>query len=73
MKSEQPIAMNRKEIPEDKVPTINEVVRLIAMAGGFIGRKGDGEPGAKTLWRGIEKIMTFADGLRYARDHPETG
>lgn len=66
-------AMNRKELPKDKVPTINEVVRLVAMAGGFIGRKADADPGAKTLWRGIEKIMTFADGLRYARAHPETG
>ncbi|ASJ74619.1 IS4 family transposase [Granulosicoccus antarcticus] len=66
-------AMNRKKVPKDTVPTINEVVRLVAMAGGFIGRKSDGEPGAKTLWRGLEKIMSFADGLRYARANPETG
>lgn len=39
--------MNRKDLPKDKVVKINEVVRLVAMAGGFIGCKGDGEPGAK--------------------------
>ena len=27
-------------------------VRWIAQLGGFIGRKGDGEPGVKTIWRG---------------------
>lgn len=30
-------------------PTINDVIRLIAKRGGFLGRKRDGEPGAKTL------------------------
>ncbi|WP_175233562.1 IS4 family transposase, partial [Paraburkholderia humisilvae] len=31
-------------------PKLNEVLRLIARLGGFPGRKGDGEPGAKTIW-----------------------
>jgi hypothetical protein len=30
-------------------PAANEVVRLIAQNGGFLGRKSDGEPGAKTI------------------------
>ena len=32
-----------------KPPHLNAVVRLIAMLGGFLGRKGDGEPGIKTI------------------------
>lgn len=28
-------------------PTLNEVLRLIAQVGGFLGRKSDGEPGPK--------------------------
>ncbi|ASJ72078.1 IS4 family transposase [Granulosicoccus antarcticus] len=40
-------AMNRKQVPKDTVPTINGVVRLVAMAEGFNGRKSDGESGAK--------------------------
>lgn len=59
--------LNKKK-PPAKPPRLNEVVRLVAMCGGFLGRKGDGEPGAKTIWRGLQNIMMFAAGLRYARE-----
>lgn len=36
-------------------PKLNEVLRLIAQLGGFLGRKGDGEPGAKALWLGLKE------------------
>lgn len=58
--------LNKKPIPK-QVPTLNTVVRLIAQRGGFLGRKGDGEPGARTLWQGMHDIAVFVDGLRYAR------
>jgi hypothetical protein len=45
-------------------PTLNEVVRLIAQVGGLLGRKRDGEPGAKTLWRGLEQVHAAAETLR---------
>ena len=38
--------------PPDSVPTINELVRLLAIRGGFLWKEGDGEPGAETIWRG---------------------
>ena len=50
------------------VPTANTVIRLIAKLGGFLGRKGDGEPGAKTLWLGMRDIAVFVQGMRYARE-----
>ena len=53
----------RKPIPE-KPPSLNTVIRLIASFGGFLGRKGDGEPGAKTLWIGLQRVMDFAAGIR---------
>ncbi len=37
-------------------PNAYEALRAMAMLGGFIGRKGDGEPGWRTLWRGWEKL-----------------
>ncbi len=58
--------LNKKPIPK-QIPTLNTVVRLIAQRGGFLGRKGDGEPGARTLWQGVREIAVFVDGLRYAR------
>ena len=61
--------------PPESTPTINEVVRLIAKLGGFLGRKSDGEPGVKTLWRGLEQIATFSAGMQFAQaqaDNPST-
>lgn len=31
-------------------------MRWIAQLGGFLGRKGDGDPGLKTLWRGLKRL-----------------
>jgi hypothetical protein len=42
-----------KERRPDRPPTLKEVVRLIARVGGILGRKGDGDPGVKTIWQGI--------------------
>ena len=44
-----------------RVPTIKEMVRLVAMRGGFLGRKGDGEPGAETIWRGYVKVLNYLE------------
>jgi Transposase DNA-binding/Transposase Tn5 dimerisation domain len=38
-------------------PNAYEALRAMAMLGGFIGRKGDGEPGWRTLWRGWERLQ----------------
>jgi hypothetical protein len=57
----------RKPLP-DKPPALNEVIRVIAGFGGFLGRKGDGEPGAKTLWIGLQRVMDFAIGIRSMRE-----
>ena len=38
-------------------PTMQEAVRLIAMCGGFLGRKGDGVPGIITFWRGWLRVL----------------
>lgn len=37
--------------------TVREVIRSIAKMGGFNGRKGDGNPGMITLWRGWIKLQ----------------
>ena len=64
--------LNKKPIPK-KMPTLNEVLRLIARRGGFLGRKGDGEPGAKTLWLGLQEVAIFVEGARYAREFSKAG
>ncbi len=47
----------------EKPPPLNTVIRLIASFGGFLNRKGDGEPGAKTLWIGLQRVSDFASGI----------
>ncbi|MBN1760027.1 MAG: hypothetical protein JW863_16995 [Chitinispirillaceae bacterium] len=37
-------------------PTLREVVRMVASLGGFLGRKRDGEPGAKTIGIGFQHL-----------------
>ena len=59
--------LNRKKVPKTP-PRLNEVVRLVAMLGGFLARKGDGEPGVKTLWLGLQRVVDFAAGIRFARE-----
>ena len=56
-----------KKPPPKQTPTLNTVIRLIARRGGFLARKGDGEPGAKTIWLGLQEIAVFVEGARYAR------
>ena len=58
--------LSEKPLPKAP-PRLNTVVRLIAGLGGFLGRKGDGEPGVKTIWLGLQRVTDFAAGLRYAR------
>jgi Transposase DNA-binding/Transposase Tn5 dimerisation domain len=42
--------------PPDTPPSLRQAVRWIAQLGGFLGRKGDGEPGVKVIWRGLRRL-----------------
>lgn len=61
--------LRRKFEPKNrsqKPPTIRQAVRQIAQLGGFLARQGDGEPGLKTLWRGIGVLHHLLEGARLA-------
>jgi hypothetical protein len=58
--------LNKKLAPV--APSLNEVVRMIARAGGFLARKGDGEPGAKTIWEGLRDVRAFAHTIKALRE-----
>ena len=40
-----------------KVPTVAEAIRMIGRLGGHLGRKGDGMPGVRTLWKGWRDLQ----------------
>jgi hypothetical protein len=42
--------------------TVRDFFREMAKLGGFLGRKGDGEPGWITVWRGFEKLYLCVRG-----------
>ena len=66
----QPVEWNllrRKFEPKNrcqKPPTLRQAVRWMAQLGGFLARKGDGEPGVKTLWRGIGVLHHLLEGAQ---------
>ena len=43
-------------------PTLGEMVKLVGSLGGYLGRKGDGHPGAQSMWQGIMRARDFALG-----------
>ena len=50
----------------DEPPSLREAVRWTALLGGFLGRKGDGEPGVKVLWRGLMRLQDIVNGFLLA-------
>ena len=43
-------------VPPTKPPSLREAIRRVASLGGFLGRKGDGDPGTQTLWLGLQRL-----------------
>jgi hypothetical protein len=46
------------KLPEQP-PTLREAIAWIGRLGGHLGRKSDGPPGLKTVWRGYQRLMDF--------------
>ena len=47
------------KLPE-KLPTVKEAIRWIGQLGGFLGRKGDKEPGITVIWRGWQRLTDIS-------------
>ncbi len=48
--------VQQRTTPPKTPPSVRQAVRWIAQLGGFMARKGDGEPGPMTLWRGLHRL-----------------
>lgn len=59
----------KKPLPSDQPVSLQQATRLVAKLGGFLGRKGDGQPGAKTVGRGLRRLHDMTIGYRQARSH----
>lgn len=49
-----------------KPMTVYGFFRAVAMLGGFLGRKHDGEPGWQTVWRGMNTLLNLVKGMKLA-------
>ena len=48
--------IHKDPIPPPQPPSLCEAIRMVASLGGFLGRKGDGEPGTQTIWLGLQRL-----------------
>lgn len=53
----------------EKVPTIREMLIVVARLGGYLNRKNDPEPGAQVIWRGLEYLRVFLDAWELMSGH----
>jgi hypothetical protein len=61
--------LRRKFVPKSRLkkpPTLRQAMVWTAQLGGFLARKGDGDPGVKTLWRGLTKLHGLMEGAQLA-------
>jgi hypothetical protein len=56
--------IRKDPIPPPKPPGLREAIRMVASLGGFLGRKGDGEPGTQTLWLGLQRLDDISEAWK---------
>jgi hypothetical protein len=66
-------AIHRRVVLPATPPTVRQAVRWIAQLGGFLARKGDGEPGITTIWRGWSRLADMADLYLITHPSEDTG
>ena len=54
---------HHEKAPPDQPPRLKDAVLWLAQMGGFLGRKGDGDPGVKVLWRGLMRLQDIVIGV----------
>ena len=53
------------------VPTVEQATRWIGRLGGHLGRKRDGMPGSRTLWRGWRDLGILVAGYRAGKQRSD--
>lgn len=58
--------------PQDPPPTLRQAVLWIGRLGGHLGRKGDGMPGVRLLWKGLRDLELLVAQARILLRHPNS-
>jgi hypothetical protein len=56
------LVLERKRPPRCP-PTLGEILVMVARLGGYLARKGDGPPGPKAIWIGLQRVRDFVLAL----------
>jgi len=65
--------INRTNQPCKDPPNIHNAVLMIARLGGFLARKGDGQPGITVVWRGWTRLAEIAEDWQLFHSPPTCG
>ncbi|GHA05201.1 IS4 family transposase [Oceanisphaera arctica] len=57
-----------RKAPSKEAPSLRTLIHLVASYGGYLGRKGDGEPGLKTLWLGLERCHDMVRAIQETKE-----
>ena len=52
--------VTQKRSPPQTPPKLQEMVRLVAQLGGYVNRPRADEPGAETIWKGLQRLHDMA-------------
>jgi hypothetical protein len=55
------IQIHKTMVIPDTIPTLEEATKWIGKLGGHLGRKSDGPPGLKTIWRGYQRLRDLVE------------
>lgn len=56
-------AFLRQPLNPKQPPTMREFMMMIAQLGGYINKKSQGDPGSKTIWRGMARFETIVEAF----------
>ena len=55
--------VSKRQQPPSQPPRLLEILTLVACLGGYLARAGDGPPGPKTIWIGLQRTRDFVLAL----------
>lgn len=65
--------IEHQRLPPTQPPPLKDTLWAIAKLGGFLARKCDGEPGAKSIWIGLQRIHDMSQGIMAMKEAMSCG
>lgn len=64
--------ISKNPVPPPQPPSLRQAIHMVASLGGFLGRKGDGEPGTQSLWLGLQRLDDITATAKIYNPHLRT-